>query len=251
MEEQQNAPQAEQDSAPAPAQPPQQQEPRSTSTLISEVNLFIEGLRREMPEIFTPEGAKPPEQAAPGIESQPADDTAAPVDENRMLFRGIYHTLKVCRTAEVFSEVTVKNGEIRVGLAEDDNTPAQQVLDEWLQETAEKTFTEKVAFWCSRMEVQCAKVTVKDQKTLWGSCSQKGNINFSWRLLKAPEAVLDYLVVHELAHLKRMSHDDEYWEFVSQWCPDYKQHRRWLRNHAKELFRNHTLTPATQEAAEQ
>ena len=251
MEEQQQQ-QAEQQAGQQPMPQAPQQEPRSTSTLISEVNLFIEGLRREMPEIFSPEGSRPPEKAVPGTEGQPAtEDGAAPTDENRMLFRGIYHTLKVCNTAEVFSEVTVKNGEIRVGLAEDDNTTPQQVLDEWLQETAEKTFTEKVAFWGSRMEVQCAKVTVKDQKTLWGSCSQKGNINFSWRLLKAPEAVLDYLVVHELAHLKRMSHDDEYWNFVAQWCPDFKQHRRWLRNHAKELFRNHALTPATQEPAAQ
>jgi len=242
MEEQQNAPQAEQDSAPAPAQPPQQQEPRSTSTLISEVNLFIEGLRREMPEIFTAEGARPPEQQGAPDEQPLAEDGQAPTDENRMLFRGIYHALKVGKTAEVFSEVTVKNGEIKVGLAEDDSTPPQQVLDEWLQETAEKIFNEKVKFWGERMQVECAKVTVKDQKTLWGSCSQKGNLNFSWRLLKAPEAVLDYLVIHELAHLKHMGHDDEYWNFVSQWCPDYKLHRRWLRNHTKELFRNHTLT---------
>ena len=247
MDEQSQEPQ------PAPQkahQFPTHQEPRSTSTLISEVNLFIEGLRREMPEIFSPEGTKPPQQQTDDGQSQPADGTT-PTDENRMLFRGIYHTLKVCKTAEVFSEVTVKNGEIRVGLAEDDNTPPQQVLDEWLQESAEKLFTEKVKIWGEKMQVECAKVTVKDQKTLWGSCSQKGNLNFSWRLLKAPEAVQDYLVIHELAHLKIMSHDDQYWEFVSQWCPDYKQHRRWLRNHAQELFRNHSVTTAPQEAAPQ
>lgn len=247
MDEQTQEPQ------PAPQKAPQipaHQEPRSTSTLISEVNLFIEGLRREMPEIFSPEGAKPPEQQTPGASAQP-EDGAAPTDENRMLFRGLYHSLKVCKTAEVFSEVTVKNGEIRVGLAEDDNTPPQQVLDEWLQESAEKLFSEKVKTWGEKMQVECAKVTVKDQKTLWGSCSQKGNLNFSWRLLKAPEPVQDYLVIHELAHLKIMSHDDQYWELVSQWCPDYKQHRRWLRNHAQELFRNHSVNTATQEAAPQ
>jgi predicted metal-dependent hydrolase len=79
------------------------------------------------------------------------------------------------------------------------------------------------------------RVTIKEQKSRWGSCSRAGNLNFNWRLLLAPVPVLDYVLTHELAHLKELNHAPAFWRLVAQACPDYKMQRRWLREHGHTL----------------
>ncbi|MDF2674900.1 MAG: hypothetical protein K0R09_3168, partial [Clostridiales bacterium] len=76
---------------------------------------------------------------------------------------------------------------------------------------------------------------VKEQKTLWGSCSSKDNINFNWKLIMAPQAVLDYIVVHELCHLKHRDHSKNYWNLVEQIIPDHKEKRKWLKENGRSL----------------
>ncbi len=79
------------------------------------------------------------------------------------------------------------------------------------------------------------QIRIKDQKTRWGSCSSKNNLNFSWRLIMAPERVLDYVVVHELCHLTHMNHGKEFWALVESVMPDYKDCKKWLRENEKSL----------------
>ena len=81
------------------------------------------------------------------------------------------------------------------------------------------------------------RLIIKGQKTLWGSCSRKRNLNFNWRLMMALEPVIIYVVVHELAHLKFMNHSRKFWQLVEKYCPDWRQHRTWLRIHSTELNR--------------
>jgi predicted metal-dependent hydrolase len=78
-------------------------------------------------------------------------------------------------------------------------------------------------------------VTIKEQKSRWGSCSRAGNLNFNWRLLLAPLPVLDYVLIHELAHLKELNHAPKFWRLVAAACPNYEAHRRWLREHGRTL----------------
>ncbi|MBI5242497.1 MAG: DUF45 domain-containing protein [Elusimicrobia bacterium] len=85
--------------------------------------------------------------------------------------------------------------------------------------------------------VRCRRICIKDQRTLWGSCSGKGQLNFSWRLVLTPPGVLDYVVIHELCHLIEMSHSKKFWHLVNKFCPDHKAQRRWLRANA-ELLRS-------------
>lgn len=80
-----------------------------------------------------------------------------------------------------------------------------------------------------------SRITIRDQKTRWGSCSAKGTLSFNWRLMLAPPAVLDYVVVHELCHLTHMNHSKAFWALVESVCPDYRTHRRWLKEHGQEL----------------
>ncbi len=79
------------------------------------------------------------------------------------------------------------------------------------------------------------KITIRDQKTRWGSCSSNGTLSFSFRLMLAPPRVLDYVIVHELCHLTHMNHSKEFWNMVENILPDYKEHRKWLKENGHTL----------------
>ena len=80
-----------------------------------------------------------------------------------------------------------------------------------------------------------SRITIRDQKTRWGSCSARGTLSFNWRLMLAPPAILDYVVVHELCHLTHMNHSPAFWQAVEAVCPDYRDSRRCLKAHGQDL----------------
>lgn len=94
---------------------------------------------------------------------------------------------------------------------------------------------EKCRIFADRMGITYGRITVREQKTRWGSCSAKGNLNFNWKLVLMPEAIIDYLVVHELAHRKQMNHSPEFWKIVETEIPDYWERRQWLKIHGAEF----------------
>jgi predicted metal-dependent hydrolase len=79
------------------------------------------------------------------------------------------------------------------------------------------------------LQVKFRKISIKDTKTRWGSCTRDGNLSFSWRLVFAPEFVVRYLIVHELCHLLEMNHSQRFWKLVGGLCPDYKRANTWLK----------------------
>jgi len=109
------------------------------------------------------------------------------------------------------------------------------VLEEWYRREAEKLIRKRVNDLRPRLGVTNGRLSVRGAKTRWGSCSQKGNLNFNWKLLMAPEPVIDYVIIHELAHLKEMNHTKKFWNLVAQHCPQWRKHRKWLRDHEAEL----------------
>ncbi len=94
----------------------------------------------------------------------------------------------------------------------------------------------KVEYYAKRIGVDYGRITIRNQKTRWGSCSSKGNLNFNCLLMQAPEEVLNYVIVHELCHRKEMNHSKNFWQLVEQEMPDYKVHRQWLKDHGGELI---------------
>ena len=106
----------------------------------------------------------------------------------------------------------------------------------WLREYARAEFEKKVRFYADKMQVSVNRIAVKEQKTRWGSCSAKGTLSFNWRLMLAPPAILDYVVVHELCHLTHMNHSAAFWQAVEAVYPDYRSARRWLKEHGQELI---------------
>lgn len=105
-----------------------------------------------------------------------------------------------------------------------------------LIEQAGKKIGEKVRVYSKIMGVTCTRITIREQKTRWGSCSAKGSLNFNWRLILAPEKVLEYVVVHELAHRREMNHSPGFYRVVEDAMPDYRIYQRWLKEHGRELW---------------
>lgn len=109
------------------------------------------------------------------------------------------------------------------------------VLEQWYRAQAAELIQEKVGKWGAELGLNHTKVTIRGQKSRWGSCSRKGNLSFNWKLMMAPEAVIDYVVIHELAHLKEMNHSKRFWQLVAQHCPEWRECKKWLRTHEAEL----------------
>jgi len=79
------------------------------------------------------------------------------------------------------------------------------------------------------------RITVRNQRSRWGSCSRRGTISLNWRLVQTPVFVRDYLVLHELAHLKEMNHSRRFWDEVARLCPGFREAERWLKQHSRLL----------------
>lgn len=103
------------------------------------------------------------------------------------------------------------------------------MTDEWLRTEGAAIFRRKIEVWADKVQVNYGHVSIKDQKTRWGSCSGKGNLNFNWRLLMMPEPIMDYVIVHELAHRREMNHSPRFWKIVGEYIPDYQERRQWLK----------------------
>ena len=104
-----------------------------------------------------------------------------------------------------------------------------------LADRAKDIIPQRVAHFAPLVGVTYGRITIRNQRTRWGSCSGKGNLNFNCLLMLAPPEVLDYVVVHELCHRKEMNHSPRFWAEVARVLPDYQQRRRWLKEHGGAL----------------
>ena len=105
-----------------------------------------------------------------------------------------------------------------------------------LQALAKQVIPEKVAYYARLMGVTYERISIRKQKTRWGSCSREGNLNFNCLLMMAPPEVLDYVVVHELSHRLEMNHSARFWAQVERVIPDYRKPRKWLKEHGSQLM---------------
>lgn len=107
-------------------------------------------------------------------------------------------------------------------------TPVHDLSDAEIQAIKEK-IVERVRYYGQIMDVTWGRITIRNQKTRWGSCSSKGNLNFNYQLYYLPDELLDYVVVHELAHRRHMNHSKEFWSEVEKYFPNYKECRKRLQ----------------------
>lgn len=153
-----------------------------------------------------------------------------------------------CRKADVEAFVREKSGWIvrtqeELGRRVREREEKKEQLPKWSREDYERhqrlavqVLGQRTAYYAQKMGIIYGKITIRDQKTRWGSCSAKGTLSFNWRLMLAPPAILDYVVVHELCHLTHMDHSAAFWQAVESVYPDYRSARQWLKEHGQELI---------------
>jgi predicted metal-dependent hydrolase len=108
-------------------------------------------------------------------------------------------------------------------------------LERWYRRAARWEIAPRLDRACELTATSYSRLTIRGQRTRWASCSRTGAMSFNWRLLLAPEPVLDYVIWHEVCHLKVMDHSPSFWALLERRCPGYRQHVRWLRRHGGTL----------------
>lgn len=111
----------------------------------------------------------------------------------------------------------------------------REALEQRYIAAAKEYFPKRTSYFQQLTGGSYNRISVRDQKTRWGSCSAKGTLSFNWRLMLAPPAIQDYVIIHELCHLTYMNHSNAFWEKVESVCPDYRTARKWLKDHGHEL----------------
>lgn len=112
----------------------------------------------------------------------------------------------------------------------------KEAITNWYKKQASLIYTQRAEYYSKLLNVHYNKISIKEQKTRWGSCSSKGNLNFNWRVIMAPIEIVDYLVVHELCHLVHMNHSKDFWALVGGILPNYQNHRDWLKANGNSLI---------------
>ncbi len=128
--------------------------------------------------------------------------------------------------------------QIRVGTdgSINDSDFIRDALENWYRHKAKTYIGKRVAELASQHGFEYEKVTIKGQSTRWGSCSTKRNLNFNWKLMMTPPAAIDYVIIHELCHLREMNHSKKFWKLVARYCPDYKTWVKWFKLNSTNLI---------------
>ncbi|MZP31264.1 DUF45 domain-containing protein [Heliobacterium undosum] len=169
---------------------------------------------------------------------QEKERLALAAEANRVFFRGDpIDIVVITDNAPVPAEGPVKlaAGRLFIWLESERKGQWRPVAGEWMRAQSEALIPQRVGEIAGRLGYAYGKVTIRDQKTRWGSCSSKRNLSFNWRLVLFPPAVMDYVIVHELCHLQELNHSARFWTLVERHVPDYALHRRWLRERGREF----------------
>lgn len=154
------------------------------------------------------------------------------VEGESFLFLGQGHPLRIVdgsRRRLVFDQGQFLLSRPQVGRA-------KQLFADWYRGQAKYLLPRRVVFWRQKMAVDYRGLTITGAQSRWGSCSATGTISLSWRLMAAPLAVVDYVVIHELAHLRHHNHSQRFWQVVGQFCPDYRAAKSWLKDEGHSII---------------
>lgn len=156
-------------------------------------------------------------------------------DGSPLNIEGRRHVLRLHAGSPVSGEI--RNGEFHLTLPDPDcEDGVRGAIRSALSARALPRIRERLAHYGPRIGVVPGRVTIRDQKSRWGSCSSRGNLNFNWKLIMAPPQVLDYVVIHELCHLHELNHSPRFWKLVEAQMPDYAAWKKWLKDHADDLY---------------
>jgi predicted metal-dependent hydrolase len=156
---------------------------------------------------------------------------ASPIDPHLVLLRGESIKLEPQLDAE---RPFVRFGDLTLPLTSADEEPRRAVVRH-LRALAATELPPRLMELAAQHALTVKRVSIRNQRARWGSCSSEGRISLNWRLVQMPDAVRDYVLLHELMHLREPNHSRRFWRHVAAVCPDYQQSRRWLRTHESLL----------------
>jgi predicted metal-dependent hydrolase len=140
------------------------------------------------------------------------------------------------RRIEWFAKGATKLKDGSIGVAAENGLQAEKKIIKFLRDTAMASLEDRVDYWVAQTGLVPHSIAIRSFSARWGSCDSRRNIKLNWRLIQAPTAVQDYVIIHELAHLEEMNHSVYFWRCVEQYDQQYKTHRRWLRENANRLM---------------
>ena len=126
-------------------------------------------------------------------------------------------------------------GELRVHSRDHSRESVAALLERWYRRRAREECVRRLDAVVARNGTAYSRVAIRDQRTRWGSCSSSGTISFNWRLMLAPEEVLDYVIEHEAAHIEVRDHSARFWNLIGQRVPEWRESRDWLRRNGGTL----------------
>lgn len=157
-------------------------------------------------------------------------------DEGFLLYGGEWVPVDITKN-EPRTRITFENGRFKINVSKYEKPDAalfSWIYSNWAVSEIGKRFSETAA----KYNFKVGRVTIRNQRTKWGSCSGKGNINLNWRLIKCPRFVQDYIFIHELCHLRHLNHSPEYWALVDSLYPRRAEAERWLKTHGPLAFQD-------------
>jgi predicted metal-dependent hydrolase len=157
-----------------------------------------------------------------------------------ILYLGIRYTLDIHKVKHKTLKIIFDNNTFNIYISEsllekEMDVHLKELLTKWYRVQARRIFQERVNYYSSKLKVSPKRMAIKDQKSRWGSCSSKGNINLNYRLIMAPIEIIDYVIVHELCHLVHLNHSKEFWALVKEISPNYLKYKEWFKNNGNML----------------
>lgn len=131
---------------------------------------------------------------------------------------------------------SVVDGTFRLAEYHVTETSIKRALETVYRRNARQRFKRRADYYAAEMDVEYEQIEIRNQRTKWGSCSTSGTVGLNWRLMMAPPEIVDYIVIHELAHLTEQSHGRQFWQLVGKYDPNYKAHAEWLEGHSARLI---------------
>lgn len=164
--------------------------------------------------------------------SEQLESTCLKVEQGALFpYRG--DSFKLVWVVGKHKSVSIKERLLLISLTDRSKKPeadrASESLKQWYRAQAKVHLEERVLFWSRCMSSNPNSIIIKDYKRRWGSCNQRGEVSLNWRLIFAEDRLIDYVVIHELAHLTHLNHSAKFWNLVSEYCPDWQSRREALQ----------------------
>jgi predicted metal-dependent hydrolase len=161
------------------------------------------------------------------------------IDGEHLLYLGDTCTLRLIAQNKGQKKPFVILNDSNIGIVYKDSISTDEIistLKHWYTQQFKAIVGERIDYFSGIIGVSPSRITVRQQKSRWGSCSSKGNINLNLRLILAPANIIDYVIVHELCHMREMNHSKKFWNLVGSYFPDYKGCKAWLKANGSALI---------------